>query len=243
MEHIDYFKLQAKNLHKDFETRFFNEKEKIYEYNPKFFDIGSLFSDYGIPDDKADFTFTLMNAQHLIAKMAGYENWGELKKAPEPELKLRHIVFDSVHKLTFDEWNMYIQNYEKENHICLSWKEKLEIIQKNFMNEIIQKNFMNGDNTSKQKLLPAPKNLYAFMLPILGGFKITFSFDAVEYAQSYLVYSSEINDVSTATPLAAGQFSPIEYVAHHQKYMPYYWVRAFDGKEYGEWSSIAMRNR
>ena len=234
MEHIDYFKLQAKNLHKDFETRFFNEKEKIYEYNPKYFDIGSLFSDYGIPDDKADFTFTLMNAQHLIAKMIGYENWGELKNAPEPELEIRHILFDSIHKLTFDEWNMHIQNYEKENHIRLSWKEKLEIIQKKFTNEII---------TSNQKILPAPKNLYAFMLPILTGFKITFSFDAVEYAQSYLVYGSSINDIDTAKPLAAGQFSPIEYVAHHQSYVPYYWVRAFDGKEYGEWSSVARTNR
>ena len=44
----------------------------------------------------------------------------------------------------------------------------------------------------------------------------------MEYSQSYLIYSSEINDVSTAKPLAADQFSPIEYVAHHQSYAPYY---------------------
>ena len=81
------------------------------------------------------------------------------------------------------------------------------------------------------------------MIPILGGFKITFSFAAVEYAQSYLIYGSETADISTAKPLAAGQFSPIEYVAHHQNYVPYYWVRAFDGKEYGEWSAIARKNR
>ena len=234
MEHIDYFKLQAKNLHKDFKTRFFNEETKRYEYKPKFFDIGSLFSDYGIPDDKDDFSFTLMNAQHLIAKMAGYENWGELTKAPISELEIRHIIFDSIHKISFDEWNMYIQNIEKEKHIRLSSKEKLEIIKKEFMN-------INSD--SKRKLLAAPKNLYAFMLPILAGYKIRFSFDAVEYAQSYLIYSSDINDISTAKPLAAGQFSPIEYIAHHQTYVPYYWVRAFDGKEYGEWSAIARTNR
>lgn len=234
MESIDYFKLQAKNLFKDYETRFFNEKKGIYEYKQKYFDIGSIFLDFEIPDKKDDFTFTLMNAQHLIAKMAGYENWGELKAAPIPELEIRHILFDGIYKITFDEWNMYIQNIENKNHIRLSSKEKFEIIKKNFMNQEIR---------PKQGLLPAPKNLYAFMLPILGGFKITFTFDAVEYAQSYLVYSSDTNDVSTAKPLAAGQFSPIEYVAHHQSYVPFYWVRAFDGKEYGEWSAIANKNR
>lgn len=31
MEHIDYFKLQAKNLLKDFKTRFFDEKEKFLQ--------------------------------------------------------------------------------------------------------------------------------------------------------------------------------------------------------------------
>ena len=242
MEHIDYFKLQAKNLHKDFKTRFFNEETKRYEYKPKFFDISSIFIDFDFPDYKDDFSFTLMNAQHLIAKIVRFDNWGKLANASEEDLRLAHRRLDiSVYKLG----TPFAQKYEKQlektfyatphfNAYAMPVKEKLEIIKKEFMN-------INSD--SKRKLLAAPKNLYAFMLPILAGYKITFSFDAVEYAQSYLIYSSDINDISTAKPLAAGQFSPIEYIAHHQTYVPYYWVRAFDGKEYGEWSAIARTNR
>jgi len=47
MQHIDYFKLQAKNLFKDYKTRFYNEEEEIYNYKPQFFDITQIFLDYG----------------------------------------------------------------------------------------------------------------------------------------------------------------------------------------------------
>ncbi len=39
MEHIEYFKLQAKNLLKDYKTRFFDETEGIFDYQPNYFDI------------------------------------------------------------------------------------------------------------------------------------------------------------------------------------------------------------
>ena len=205
MEHLDYFKLQAKNLFKDYKTRFFNEESKLYEYKSKYFDIGRIFIDFDFPDYKDDFTFTLMNAQHLIAKIIRLDNWSELLALKEEELRLAHRRLD-------------LSKY-REITVRLS------------------------DAPPRETHLPAPQNLYAFMLPQLGGFKITFTFDAVEYAQNYLIYSSFSNDIATAKPLAAGQFSPITYVAHHQSYAPYYWVRAFDGKEYGEWSAIARKNR
>ena len=43
MEPIDYFKLQAKNLLKDYKTRFFNEEEGFYDYKPKYFDVSEIF--------------------------------------------------------------------------------------------------------------------------------------------------------------------------------------------------------
>ena len=60
MNHIDYFKLQAKNLFKDFKTRQYNKSNKCYEYTPEFLDIGGLFFSLEIPDDK--YNFSVMSA-------------------------------------------------------------------------------------------------------------------------------------------------------------------------------------
>ena len=83
MNRIDYFKLQAKNLLKDFKTRRYNVVNKVYEYTPMYFDIGGNFISLEIPDDKDDFTFSLMNAQHVIAKIVGFEKWENLIHASE----------------------------------------------------------------------------------------------------------------------------------------------------------------
>lgn len=207
MEHIDYFKLQAKNLLKDFETRFFDEKENRYNYNPKYFDIAQLFSDFGLPDEKNDFSFKLMQAQHVIAKLAGFSKWNDLNSASELHLQFAHRQFDkSVYKLNAKQIS-----------------EKTE---------------------NKKTLLPAPKNFYAFIMPNFLGSDITFTFDAVEYAQSYLVYVNTMDDTTTAKPLVAGNFSPIKHFCrNHGTGENFFWVRAFDGKEYGEWSALACKNR
>ena len=94
MEHIDYFKLQAKNLLKDFKTRFFDEKENFYNYKPKYFDIIGIFLDFGINDDAENFKFTLMNAQHIVAKLAGFSKWNDLNSADESGLQFAHRQFD-----------------------------------------------------------------------------------------------------------------------------------------------------
>ena len=57
MKNIDYFKLQAKNLLKDYQTRYLSEDGNIYEYEPKFFDIVGIFLEYGIMDDDKNFEF------------------------------------------------------------------------------------------------------------------------------------------------------------------------------------------
>ena len=63
MAHIDFFKLQSKNLLKDFKTKYWDEKNKVYKYNPKFFnDIDSIILNYNIYEDEP---FSLMNASIL----------------------------------------------------------------------------------------------------------------------------------------------------------------------------------
>ena len=73
MKPIEYLKLQAKNLHRDFKTQTssFNPelRRNVYDYDPKFFKFDLLVNDFNINEDK----FTLMNAQHIIAKFCGLE--------------------------------------------------------------------------------------------------------------------------------------------------------------------------
>ena len=50
MTHIEYFKLQAKNLFRDYKTQTsyidYVDGNSYYKYDPKYFDVDSIFSDY-----------------------------------------------------------------------------------------------------------------------------------------------------------------------------------------------------
>lgn len=133
MDHIDYFKLQAKHLLKDFKTRFFNKEEGIFEYKPHFFDITQIFLDFDLNDDATDFTFTLMNAQHIIAQLAGFYKWNELINAKPAELELAHLVFDNAHKISIEDWNLYIDQAQEINKTSFNAEEKLEIFKQVFL--------------------------------------------------------------------------------------------------------------
>lgn len=125
MNHKDYFKLQSKNLLKDYKTRYSYYDEEasatLYQYKPKFFDIEQIFIDLGIDDDKEDFKFTLMNSQHIIANLAGFKKWNELEKACDSELELAHLNFDNVHK-------QYRMNLQTGLYYELDETEKLNAI-------------------------------------------------------------------------------------------------------------------
>ena len=91
---IDYFKLQAKNLHKDFKTKSpvldKSTTAFLYEYTPKYFDIEMIIADFGIDE----YNFSLMNAQHVIAKIANFDKWADLLKASPAELELAQLLYD-----------------------------------------------------------------------------------------------------------------------------------------------------
>ena len=134
MNHIEYFKLQAKNLLKDYKTRSLNSKEGFYEYHPKYFDIRRLFLEWDLNDDESDFKFSLMNAQHVISQLAGFSKWNDLLKATHSELELAHLLFDNAHKICLEEWDRYIADAESMNHTIFNTETKLEIFKKVFLN-------------------------------------------------------------------------------------------------------------
>ena len=78
MTHTEFFKLQAKNLFRDYQTKtkIFDQEvgDYIYEYSPKYFDINTILSYYDIDEEN----FSLMKAQHFIAQLVGFRKWADL---------------------------------------------------------------------------------------------------------------------------------------------------------------------
>jgi len=115
MNTIDYFKLQAKNLHKDFKTKIpvsdGEETAFLYEYSPKYFDIEMIIADFDIDEDN----FSLMNAQHVIAKIANFDKWATLLKTPPIELELAKLLFDHQNKIDLLGWQFYIAHAQSMN--------------------------------------------------------------------------------------------------------------------------------
>ncbi|WP_119789554.1 hypothetical protein [Flavobacterium anhuiense] len=127
METINYLKLQAKNLYKDFKTQktYFDSSfgGDYFGYTPKYFDVDALVTDYNINEKK----FTLMNAQHIIAKLAGFDKWTELSDSSESALELGKLLFDNMHKIRPEDWHFYILDIENANDILLDDEDKLGI--------------------------------------------------------------------------------------------------------------------
>lgn len=139
MDTIDYFKLQAKNLHRDFKTQAPPVDKTIvgfrHEYSPKYFQIYDIISDFDI-DEK---NFTLMNAQHVIANIAGFDKWGTLIKLTESELELVKLLFEHQDKIDFTSWNLYIADAQSMNEDELDAETKVDI----FKQVVIEDNIFN----------------------------------------------------------------------------------------------------
>lgn len=135
MTQIEFFKLQAKNLFKDYKTKTsVLDKEMnvyYYEYNPKYFDIVGIFLEYDVDEDN----FTLMSAQHLIATIAGFYKWNDLVKANDYELELAKLLFDNQHKVSADDWHMYLNMTQGDNNVIFDSETRLEIFTMVFVNE------------------------------------------------------------------------------------------------------------
>jgi hypothetical protein len=137
---IDYLKLQAKNLFRDYKTKkpVFDSMigNYLYEYTPKYFDINGIVSDYDIDEDN----FSLMNAQHIIAHMVGFRKWTDLIKATNEEVELAKLLFDNQHKIGIEDWKMYIVRTEYDNKTIFDPEEKLEIFKEVFVKETGHRN-------------------------------------------------------------------------------------------------------
>lgn len=127
MDTIDYFKLQAKNLHRDFKTKtpVFDKtvNDFLYEYNPKYFKIYDIVLDFDIDEEN----FSLMNAQHVIANIAGFDKWATMIKVSPSELELAKLLFEHQDKIDLISWNFYIADAQSMNEDELDAEIQVEI--------------------------------------------------------------------------------------------------------------------
>lgn len=118
MATIEFFKQQSKNFMKDYKTRAFNEAEGFYEYSPCYFqDIDELLYNFGFKDDEA---FTLMNAQHIIARLSGFYKWNELIQASEAALEIGKLLL--TNREAYQQKQGIFTNMV-ESLIVADWKE------------------------------------------------------------------------------------------------------------------------
>lgn len=122
MNDLEFFKKQAKNLFKDWESRKKITKKNgtsYYRYYPRFYDIKSFFKLFGYSQEDED-NFCLQKAQHLIAQIVGYKKWNELLETPKvfldlSELLLRNVknASDLVNYISFIETKVNETNPQK----------------------------------------------------------------------------------------------------------------------------------
>ena len=135
MTPIEYFKLQAKNLFRDYKTQTIVDGN--YTYSPKYFDIGSIFTSYhGFfdIDEWDEGKLTLMQIQHLFAYMYGFDKWADLAKASKADLELTKLLFDNQHKISVEDWEIYIAGAESDNNTTFDTENKIEIFNQVFAN-------------------------------------------------------------------------------------------------------------
>ena len=128
MDTIGFFKLQSKNLLRDFKTGYRGDDGSIC-YSPRFFpDIDGIIISYDIDEND----FSLMKAQHIIALMAGFKKWSDILSASDAKLQLGKLLFEESfnNPNIVEEWEMYTNSLHIEN---LSDDSYLEIFKKIFL--------------------------------------------------------------------------------------------------------------
>lgn len=137
MNTIDYFKLQAKNLHKDFKTKTpvldKTATAFLYEYTPKYFDIEMVIADFDIDEEN----FSLMNAQHVIAKIANFDKWASLLKTSPAELELAMLLFEHQNRIDLIGWQFYIADAQSMNEDELDAEIQVDIFRQVVVEENI----------------------------------------------------------------------------------------------------------
>lgn len=110
-KNMNYLKNQAKNLYRDFQLEY-KQGDEEYVLASRFFDINAIVEDFNIDCDD----FSLMKAQHIIAKMLGLNSWKEVIDCPEDILTNRINSFNTKNPykiIRIKVYNIDLSSYER----------------------------------------------------------------------------------------------------------------------------------
>jgi len=208
MERIEYFKLQAKNLLRDFKTQFVDEEnDGIYDYKPRFFDVNEIVLSFDVDEDEP---FTLMNAQHIIARLAGFQKWTELIKASEAALEIGKLLLDNrdetggimtniAPSVIVEDWENYYQDFLMSNGLeTVNDETKLDVFKQGFLGRgvseedcIHNKTRGNAQRTQRKKLT---KEYYLKNNPF-GGSSWDTHVECLHCGERYLFNNAEVDEL------------------------------------------------
>lgn len=101
MKHAEYFRVQAENLLKDVQ----GNAQKLFP-----FDVDSVLVDYDYDEED----FSLVEAQHIVSLMAGFDTWESLLSASESAQELGRLLFDNHTSVFVEDWHMYLAGVERD---------------------------------------------------------------------------------------------------------------------------------
>lgn len=133
MSHVDFFKLQAKNLFRDYKTKtpYIDKVDGFtyYNYTPEYFDVDRILLEFDYNEEK----FSLMQAQHIIALMVGFRKWADLLKASDLELELAKLLFDHQDKIGLEDWEHFMAHTIELNNKNFDLETWIEIFKEVFV--------------------------------------------------------------------------------------------------------------
>ena len=137
MTTIDYYKQQAKLLLKDynlFKENNFNQNEAMFDEPQEHFDVHNVFSKVNRQTDE---DITLMNAQHIIAKISDFKDWNDVLHSSEAQREIGAFklnaykigmdpnIIDAANTLVYSE--LFAEYVDDEGDVNYTDEEELEM--------------------------------------------------------------------------------------------------------------------
>ncbi len=132
MTTIEYYKQQAKLLLKDynlFKENNFNQNEAAFDEPQEHFDINNVFSKANKSKNES---ITLMNAQHIVAKISDFKDWNDLLHSSEPQREINAYkigmnpnIIDAAETLVSHE--LFAEYVDDEGNLNYTDDEELEM--------------------------------------------------------------------------------------------------------------------
>lgn len=137
MTTIDYYKQQAKLLLKDynlFKENNFNQNGAMFDEPQEHFDVHNVFSKV---NRRTDEDITLMNAQHIIAKISDFKDWNDVLHSSEAQREIGAFklntykigmdpnIIDAANTLVSSE--LFAEYVDDEGDVNYTDEEELEM--------------------------------------------------------------------------------------------------------------------